>query len=336
LQAKNLIENEFTGIDQVAMRQIQTNAKYTVNEEKWEEASAVFLSDGGDGVTQVPYGWADENQTVLSSYRCFETTKRIEIPARVRYLTNNFSISYDEGVEPTEELFIPKTVIGIKGFNQVDNPNPTPDAGMPSLIDLTAKDFRIQTWNWQPLNNIIVEDGSTLFMAGEGHLRAIDGEVVCYLNRPHPTGKVNQTEFMPGGKLSYDLLPQYPLLTESITELVCSENYLGEISGIVRMFTALRTLHVTFPDPVGEEIRALLLECAGDLELYLHDGDNAMIAEDHTPEALLKTIRRALALSPEEKSKMSKNALKSAKKYFDYRKYIKALGDFLQIDQSNS
>lgn len=269
LQVKDLIQDEFTRVDQAAMRAIQTNAKYTVNEEKWEEASAVFLSGGGDGVTQIPFGWADENQTVLSSYRCFETTERIEIPARVRYLTNDFFISYD-GVEPTKELFIPKTVIGIKGYNREDVDNPSPDASAPNLIDLTAKDFRIQTWNWQPLENIIVEEGSTLFMEGEGHLRALDGEVVCYLNQAHPTGKVYQTEFMAGGKLSYDLLSSYPLLTASITELVCSENYLGEIWDLVRLFPALRTLHVTFPAPVGDEMRGLQLECTGDLDLYLY------------------------------------------------------------------
>lgn len=271
LQAKNWIQDEFMGIDQVAMRQIKTNAKYTVNEEKWEEANSMFFS-GGEEMVQSPYGWADENMTVLSSYRCFETTKRIEIPARVRYLTNDFSISYDDGVEPTEELYIPKTVIGIKGYPQNDNPdpNPNPNAGMPQLIDLTAKDFRIMTWNWEPLKKIVVEEGSTLFMAGEGHLRALDGEVVCYLNLPHPTGKVLQEEFMGGGKLPYDLLDKYPLLTQSITELVCSERFLGEISDMTRRFPAVQKVDVTFPDPMGGETRALTLETSRDLTLYLH------------------------------------------------------------------
>ena len=270
LQAKNLIVNEFTGIDQVAMRNIKKNAKYTVDEEKWEEANGYFFNGNGDGITQIPYGWADENQTVLSSYRCFETTKRIEIPARVRYLTDSFSIEYDEGVEPCEELVIPKTVIGIKGYNRNEDPNPNPEPTLPQLIDLTAKDLRIQTWNWEPLKNIVVEEGSTLFASGEGHLRALDGEVVCYINKAHPTGKANQTDFMHGGKLSYDLLDKYPLLTQSITELVCDERYLGEIGMLVRQFSAIRTLHVSFPDPMGEEMRSLQLEATGDLELYLY------------------------------------------------------------------
>ena len=87
---------------------------------------------------------------------------------------------------------------------------------------------------------------------------------------------------------------------------------------------SLRFAKAGFPSKVVESLSnatPILCNYSSDLELYLHDGDNALIAEDHTPEALVKTIRRALALSPEEKSKMSKDALKSAKKYFDYRNY---------------
>lgn len=96
---------------------------------------------------------------------------------------------------------------------------------------------------------------------------------------------------------------------------------------------SLRYAQAGFPSKVVESLAnatPVLCNYSSDLELYLHDGKNALIAEDHSPEALLKTIRRALALSPEEKSRMSYNARESAEKYFDYRKYSAALRAFLE------
>lgn len=96
---------------------------------------------------------------------------------------------------------------------------------------------------------------------------------------------------------------------------------------------SLRFAKAGFPSKVVESLSnatPILCNYSSDLELYLHDGDNALIAEDHTPEALVKTIRKALALTLEEKSQMSKNALESAKKYFDYRNYSEALKTFFK------
>lgn len=88
-----------------------------------------------------------------------------------------------------------------------------------------------------------------------------------------------------------------------------------------------------FPSKVVESLAnatPVLCNYSSDLELYLHDGKNALIAEDHSPEALAKTIRQALSLTLEEKSRMSYNARESAEKYFDYRKYSAALRAFLE------
>ena len=88
-----------------------------------------------------------------------------------------------------------------------------------------------------------------------------------------------------------------------------------------------------FPSKVVESLSnatPILCNYSSDLELYLHDGNNALIAENHTPEALAETIRKALLLTPEEKSQMSKNARESAKEYFDYRNYSGALDAFFQ------
>ncbi len=88
-----------------------------------------------------------------------------------------------------------------------------------------------------------------------------------------------------------------------------------------------------FPSKVVESLAnatPVLCNYSSDLELYLQDGENALIAKDHTPEELAKTIHRAIKLTASEKIEMSKNALKSAADYFDYRLYINELKSFIE------
>lgn len=94
---------------------------------------------------------------------------------------------------------------------------------------------------------------------------------------------------------------------------------------------SLRYAQAGFPSKVVESLAnatPILCNYSSDLELYLTDGENALIARDHTPQALAETIRRATTLSVEEKQKMSAVALESAKKYFDYRNYTDRLQHF--------
>lgn len=88
-----------------------------------------------------------------------------------------------------------------------------------------------------------------------------------------------------------------------------------------------------FPTKVVESLSnatPVICNYSSDLELYLHDGENALIAVDHTPEELVKTLRRAFALTADEKHRMSISALESAKKYFDFRKYSEKLKKFFE------
>lgn len=96
---------------------------------------------------------------------------------------------------------------------------------------------------------------------------------------------------------------------------------------------SLRYAKAGFPSKVVESLAnatPILCNYSSDLELYLTDGADALIARDHTPEALAETIRRAIALTAEDKQKMSSAALECAKKHFDYRGYASALGELLQ------
>ncbi len=96
---------------------------------------------------------------------------------------------------------------------------------------------------------------------------------------------------------------------------------------------SLRYAKAGFPSKVVESLvnaTPILCNYSSDLELYLKDGENALVADDHTPKALADTIRRALALSAEEKLEMSRMALESAKTHFDYRIYAEKLEEFLR------
>lgn len=95
---------------------------------------------------------------------------------------------------------------------------------------------------------------------------------------------------------------------------------------------SMRFAKAGFPSKVTESLAnatPILCNYSSDLGLYLTDGENALIARDHTPEALAETLRRAIRLTVEEKQQMSQKALESAKKYFDYRNYTAALCEFL-------
>lgn len=96
---------------------------------------------------------------------------------------------------------------------------------------------------------------------------------------------------------------------------------------------SLRYAKAGFPSKIVESLvnaTPIICNYSSDLELYLTDGENAIVARDHTPEALAEAIRRALALSVEEKLEMSKKALESAETHFDYRKYADKLEEFLR------
>lgn len=94
----------------------------------------------------------------------------------------------------------------------------------------------------------------------------------------------------------------------------------------------LRYAKAGFPSKIVESLAnatPVFCNCSSDLELYLKDNENAIIAKDHSPEAIVEAIRRAAKLSVENKLCMSKEALESAKKYFDYQLYQNALSEFL-------
>ncbi len=88
-----------------------------------------------------------------------------------------------------------------------------------------------------------------------------------------------------------------------------------------------------FPSKVTESLAnatPIFCNLSSDLALYLKDGENAVIARDHSPEALAEALRRAILLAPEEKNEMSRKALESARDKLDYHIFADTLKKIIE------
>ena len=96
---------------------------------------------------------------------------------------------------------------------------------------------------------------------------------------------------------------------------------------------SLRYAQAGFPSKVVEALSnatPILCNLSSDLGDYLVDGENAIIAVNHKPEAIRDALRRAIQLSALEKNEMSKQALITAREKFDYRLYKNEISDFFK------
>ncbi len=72
----------------------------------------------------------------------------------------------------------------------------------------------------------------------------------------------------------------------------------------------------------------VLANLTSDLEMYLKDGYNGLIAEDHQVESIISTLYRALEIDKESYRNMKANARISAETYFDYHNFSKKFSGF--------
>jgi len=105
-----------------------------------------------------------------------------------------------------------------------------------------------------------------------------------------------------------------------------------DFSILIRSSTA-RYAKAGFPTKVVESLMSstpVICNMTSDLGMYLKDGYDCIEVTDETPDAIVKALRRALALTPEQKDQMKKNARKTAEENFDYRLYIEEFGKFIK------
>lgn len=78
-----------------------------------------------------------------------------------------------------------------------------------------------------------------------------------------------------------------------------------------------------------------LCNLTGDLELYLKNGENALVADDESTESVTQALDRALSLTPAQKDAMRVEARRTAESAFDYRHYVKPLSDLVSGSSPN-
>lgn len=97
--------------------------------------------------------------------------------------------------------------------------------------------------------------------------------------------------------------------------------------------SAERYAKAGFPSKVVEALAhktPILCNYSSDLADYLTDGENSVIAADHTPDAICAAYKRIIGLSLSEREKLQENAFSTAKKYFCYKLFEKSFLDFLE------
>ncbi len=110
---------------------------------------------------------------------------------------------------------------------------------------------------------------------------------------------------------------------EEAIEWVCKADYT-----LLLRDADLRYAKAGFPTKIVESLSCgtpPVCNLSSDLDMYLKDGENAIISDSHSPEDLKKALIKAIACSSEEKKKMRFSARKTAEDSFDYKKYISVL-----------
>lgn len=87
-----------------------------------------------------------------------------------------------------------------------------------------------------------------------------------------------------------------------------------------------------FPTKVVESMATgtpVICNLTSDLNLYLEDKKNAIIAKDCTVSSCLEALEKVLSLSLEQRQDMQKQARQTAEQYFDWKNYVDSVDRFI-------
>ena len=226
---KAMIMEEFSSINNDSIRDVGNNVKYNVSTKHWNLAMEKYLPGAGLTEESIIYSYADSENTILASIHTDGTVTDLVIPRTIRYLSEFFVVSVDNVNYSEVTLTIPSTVVGIKNND------------MGTIVDVDVEDFKLNTANYKAIGNIIVEEGSTLFRSGEGHLYSTSGKRLYTLNVADPTGvlNVNDVTFDPA---AFD---ERPLYTNSIHTVNFTLDEDLRLMDLTRSLSNLRTINIT-------------------------------------------------------------------------------------------
>lgn len=97
-----------------------------------------------------------------------------------------------------------------------------------------------------------------------------------------------------------------------------------------------RYAHAGFPTKVVESLTMgtpVIINITSDLGAYVHDGVEGLICDDHSVDALVTSLKRAVYLTVEEKRQMRYRAREQAELSFDCFKYSQILEEFIQSNK---
>jgi len=95
---------------------------------------------------------------------------------------------------------------------------------------------------------------------------------------------------------------------------------------------SLRYAKAGFPTKIVESLSCgtpPVCNLSSDLELYLKDGENAYVADDHSPESIAVALEKAIHTPTQHRGEMRVTARKTAEACFDYSKYIEVFSELL-------
>ncbi|ELC8413678.1 glycosyltransferase [Clostridium perfringens] len=191
----------------------------------------------------------------------------------------------------------------------------------------------------------VKDDKLHLFYAGTPAKKDLIGNVIKALTLL-PKDKQKRVEFMIIGcnedylvkncEINYEIINEVRHILQ-FSERIPREEVIKRMSIadfiVIPRDASLRYAKAGFPSKVVEGLAnstPILCNYSSDLNKYLEDGKNAIVAVDHSPKELAVAIERALDITPKMKLYMQEEALKTAVKYFDFRCYSKKLGLFLK------
>lgn len=95
-----------------------------------------------------------------------------------------------------------------------------------------------------------------------------------------------------------------------------------------------RFANAGFPTKLVESLgmcTPLICNLTSDIGMYVHDGEEGIVVKDCSPEAFAESVRRALALTADERIAMRSRARKCAEDNFDYRNWVKPISEFMDM-----
>jgi len=93
-----------------------------------------------------------------------------------------------------------------------------------------------------------------------------------------------------------------------------------------------RKSHAGFPTKVVESLSVgtpVICNLTSDLGSHIRDGETGLVSADSSPQALKRTLERAVALTLEDRRRMRVAARAEAETSFDYRRYVEPLSRFV-------